>query len=359
MLSAIALGNKGYRVLLIERDEYPFHKVCGEYISTEVIPYLQSLGCYPGHLDLAHINRFILSDTRGRSGTVVLDQGGFGISRYALDTWLAEKAVAAGVSLLCNTRVEQMDVDVNGFTLQLHTGEHVRSSLAIAAYGKRSRLDKQLDRAFTKKSAPFVGVKYHIKTDFPADSIALHNFARGYCGISKVEGNTFNLCYLASRKDLREAGNIPAMEEQVLHQNPHLKSIWKNSDFLFEQPKVINEISFAPKAPVENHILMCGDTAGLITPLCGNGMAMAIHGSKLCTEAIMQHMQPGGVPDRTAIEKQYAQNWRKHFARRLWVGRTAQKAFGHPISSSALVGLVRLLPPVAKQIIKQTHGAPF
>jgi flavin-dependent dehydrogenase len=26
---------------------------------------------------------------------------------------------------------------------------------------------------------------------------------------------------------------------------------------------------------------MIGDTAGLITPLCGNGMAMAIHGAKL------------------------------------------------------------------------------
>jgi flavin-dependent dehydrogenase len=28
-------------------------------------------------------------------------------------------------------------------------------------------------------------------------------------------------------------------------------------------------------------MLMIGDTAGLIHPLCGNGMAMAIHSAKL------------------------------------------------------------------------------
>lgn len=359
LLSAIALKKRGYHVALLERNEYPFHKVCGEYISTEVIPYLQSLDCYPQHLDPAHIHTFVLSDISGKVGRVQLNQGGFGISRFALDAWLAEKATALGVHLRTRTRVEKIDFDGDTFTFMLPAGEIITSKIAIGAYGKRSRLDKQLDRDFIKDSAPYVGVKYHIKTEFPADVIALHNFPRGYCGISKVEGDAYNLCYLASRDDLRKAGNIQEIEETTLHQNPHLKRIWEESDFLFEQPKVINEVSFAPKAPVENHLLMCGDTAGLITPLCGNGMAMAIHASKLCTEAIAQHMSPGGKPDRAAIEQQYARNWRRHFAHRLWVGRTAQKAFGYPISSKALVGLVRLLPPVAKMIIKQTHGRPF
>jgi len=32
--------------------------------------------------------------------------------------------------------------------------------------------------------------------------------------------------------------------------------------------------------------LMIGDTAGLIHPLCGNGMAMAIHSAKIASELI-------------------------------------------------------------------------
>ena len=47
--------------------------------------------------------------------------------------------------------------------------------------------------------------------------------------------------------------------------------------------------SFAPKKPVEEHILMSGDAAGLITPLCGNGMAMAIRSAKILSETRFYH----------------------------------------------------------------------
>ena len=70
------------------------------------------------------------------------------------------------------------------------------------------------------------------------------------------------------------------MERQVLLKNPHLKRIFSEADFVFGRPEVINEISFETKDPVENHILMAGDAAGMITPVCGNGMAIAIHSGK-------------------------------------------------------------------------------
>ena len=34
---------------------------------------------------------------------------------------------------------------------------------------------------------------------------------------------------------------------------------------------------------------MAGDAAGMITPLCGNGMAMAIHSAKILTDLIIEH----------------------------------------------------------------------
>ena len=57
---------------------------------------------------------------------------------------------------------------------------------------------------------------------------------------------------------------------------------------LFEKPEVINEITFEKQDPVSNHILMCGDAAGMITPLCGNGMAMAIHSAKILSGLIIE-----------------------------------------------------------------------
>lgn len=41
---AIQLADAGYRVILFERKKYPFHRVCGEYISMESWDFLQRLG---------------------------------------------------------------------------------------------------------------------------------------------------------------------------------------------------------------------------------------------------------------------------------------------------------------------------
>jgi hypothetical protein len=54
---------------------------------------------------------------------------------------------------------------------------------------------------------------------------------------------------------------------------------FKNAVIQFEKPLTISQVSFEEKK-CENHIIMIGD-AGLIHPLCGNGMAMAIHSAKL------------------------------------------------------------------------------
>ena len=76
------------------------------------------------------------------------------------------------------------------------------------AFGKRSNLDVKWKRDFLKqkpgKLNNYIGVKYHIKSDFPADTIALHNFKNGYCGISKVENDEHCLCYLTTAKNLKE-----------------------------------------------------------------------------------------------------------------------------------------------------------
>jgi flavin-dependent dehydrogenase len=120
---------------------------------------------------------------------------------------------------------------------------------------------------------------------------------------------------------------------------------------------VINEISFATKAPVENHILMGGDAAGMITPLCGNGMAMAIHSSKLLVDQVAAYCF--GEIDRTMMEQRYEKNWKKHFAQRLWAGRKIQQLFGSETASNIAVNLARHVKPVANFLISKTHGQPF
>jgi menaquinone-9 beta-reductase len=358
LVNSILLARNGLDVLLVEKKIYPFHRVCGEYISNEVVPFLRRNALYPDDFEPAIIKTFSLSAISGKQASVPLSMGGFGISRFLFDQFLYEKALESGVQFALNQSVDDISREGQNFVVSYGNGQSASSKLVIGAHGKRSKIDKQLNRPFMEKRSPFIGVKYHLKTDFPKDLIALHNFPGGYCGISKIESDTYNVCYLSRTENLKAFGSIAEMEKAVLYQNPRLKAIFENSDFLFDAPEVINEISFEKKETVNNGILMSGDSAGLITPLCGNGMAMAIHSAKILSEIITSHY-PNDVFDLKAIEKEYARKWKQQFARRLWVGRQSQNLFGTHFTSNIGVGLVGSLPFLAKRIIAQTHGKTF
>jgi flavin-dependent dehydrogenase len=122
-------------------------------------------------------------------------------------------------------------------------------------------------------------------------------------------------------------------------------------------PVTISQISFSPKSKVENGVLMLGDTAGMITPLCGNGMSIALHTAKLAATLGDQFLQ--GKISRRKLESAYQQEWEKHFASRLRTGRILQTFFGSTKLSNAFVGLFRQLPVLAKPVIRLTHGDPF
>ncbi|MDN4166425.1 NAD(P)/FAD-dependent oxidoreductase [Cytophagales bacterium LB-30] len=353
LTAAIQLAQWGRSVQLFEKGHYPSHKVCGEYISNEVRPYLERLGVFP-EIPLPQLNQFFLSDIQGNSLQLDLPLGGFGISRYTLDHHLYQCAVSCGVEVFIHTSVQALRMENDVFTITTEEGAEHSSRYVVGAFGKRSLLDKFLQRPFMQKRSPYIGVKYHIRLPYPENQIALHNFPMGYCGISRVEGESVNLCYLASREALKPYKDIRKMEEALLFQNPHLKQIFEGAEFLWDKPLVINEVSFEAKEPVEGHVLMCGDSAGLITPLCGNGMAMAIHAAKLASEAIHQHFD-----DRQQVEQTYAKQWKSLFALRLWAGRNIQKLFGHHAASRITVGAGKAMPFVAKKMITLTHGSPF
>lgn len=356
LISGILLAKAGISATLIEKKSYPFHRVCGEYISNEVVPFLRRENLFPSDLNPSLINEFELSSVTGARTVNSLVMGGFGISRFSFDHYLFNEAKKCGVNILQNCDVEEIRFQGEKFFV-VTKNETFQSNIVIGSFGKRSKLDVSLKRAFIKQRSPYTGVKYHIRTEHPPNRISLHNFPGGYCGVSNVEDGITNLCYLTERKKIRQAGTIQRLEEEILSQNPFLKNIFRESEFLFDKPEVINEISFESKAPVENHIIMVGDSAGMIAPLCGNGMAMAIHSAKLSAEVIIDFCT--GKISRPEMEKTYADLWRKNFQNRLWRGRHIQKLFGNPILSAIAVNLLMSSKRLSSAIIKSTHGEYF
>jgi flavin-dependent dehydrogenase len=139
--------------------------------------------------------------------------------------------------------------------------------------------------------------------------------------------------------------------KQVLFRNPHLKRIWEQSTVMEGFPLTIAQISFAGKTQVEQQVLMLGDTAGMITPLCGNGMSIALHTGKIASKLIHEFLT--GVITRDQMEQLYRREWRRNFQRRLQAGRVIQRFFGRPVQPICWYGCFAVF--LLQQVADQTH----
>jgi flavin-dependent dehydrogenase len=357
LTSAIHLSKSGLKVILIEKNEYPKHKVCGEYISNEVLPYFKGLEIEISELKPSIISKLEFSTAKGKTIYGDLPLGGFGISRFELDYYLSKKAILNNCQIIQDTVIDIQFID-DEFIIHTANNLEIQSRIVLGAFGKRSNIDQKMNRNFFLKNSPWLAVKAHYSGDLPNDLVGLHNFKGGYCGVSKVENNTINICYLADYETFKLYKNIEEFQLNVIYKNPHLKAIFENCKLIFEKPLTISQISFEKKKTVENHILMIGDTAGLIHPLCGNGMAMAIHSAKIASELIIDFFE-NKINSRKVLEEKYSQVWNENFKNRLATGRFLSKILQREKLASFLIQLLVIFPSLLPKIIKQTHGKPI
>lgn len=365
LATSIELSCKGYAVVLLEKETYPFHKVCGEYVSMESWNYLNSLGLDLEGLHLPRIDTLQLTAPNGTELITPLQLGGFGISRYLLDQLLAKIAITNEVALIENAKVNNIEFK-NQFEITYETGNGIRKTISAniccAAFGKRSNMDVKWKRSFINKKESkrdnYVAVKYHVKYNQAKNVIALHQFKDGYAGISAIENEQYCFCYMTRAEQLKKNNNhINELEENLLSTNPFLKQVIRSIKKQNGFPVTISQIRFDPKTTVEHHVLMLGDAAGTIAPLCGNGMSMALHSAKIASQLIDLYLQK--KYSRSEMEHQYSLQWKKQFNTRIQAGRTLQKITGGTFSTNAFISLMKRIPFMAKKVIQLTHGKPF
>ena len=354
LTAGIHLSKIGIDVTIIEKNTFPKHKVCGEYISNEVLPYFKFLDIDIDALHPSHISKLHFSTQNGQSISTNLPLGGFGISRYVLDQYLANKAIQNGCKIITDT-VENIDFQNDAFTIKTSNNNLLCSKIVIGAFGKRSNIDQKLSRSFIQKKSNWLAVKAHYSGDFDDHVVGLHNFEGGYCGVSKIENNKVNVCYLADFETFKNYKSIDDFQKNILIKNPFLKQFLQSATMLFEKPITISQISFSKKKAVENHIFMIGDTAGLIHPLCGNGMAMAIHSAKIISELI-ESFYKNDIKTRANLESEYQKKWNYNFNNRLRMGRNISNLLQKPKLAAALLRILCKFPFILPVIIKKTHG---
>jgi menaquinone-9 beta-reductase len=351
--AAIQLAQEGLSVLLLEQQRYPAHKLCGEFLSVEVLAYFARLGLTAA-IASAHphaIRHSVLTTCSGATFEHPLPGVALGLSRYQLDLLLFERAIAVGATGHDGTTVKGIAGDfVEGFSVATSRGAF-QSRMVLAAHGKRSTLDQKLKRRFVQKKSPWVAFKAHCEGLTLPGTIELHSFPGGYCGLSMIETGQVNLCWIGHERVLQGSRdrNLP----DALYENPALRDRLQRLRIVPTVQHRLSQISFAMKGNFEGDICAIGDTAGMITPLCGDGMAMALRSAELAVPLAIDYLAGGSA---RRFKRQYAQDWRREFGLRLRLGRLVHGGFVRPGLAEVCVGVCRTVPEVGNWSIRNTRG---
>jgi flavin-dependent dehydrogenase len=357
---AILLARDKRKVILFEKEQYPFHKVCGEYISNESVRFIGKLGVDLSIQDLPRIDALLLSSVSGIAVKRDLSIGGIGLSRYRLDHFLVQSAINCAVDVQAKTRVQEVRFDGEQFLLSFSEGQITAKTVA-GAYGKNSNIDAQLNRRLTNNGEKnlYIAVKHHIKLpSYDRTQVEMHNFPGGYCGLSAIEENKVNMSYIARASQLRSGANkISELETLVLSANPFLKRILAEATFAFAKPLVISRLQFGLKSAVDSHILMLGDAAGNIAPLSGNGISMGLRSAAIAHQEIGAFLAQ--QISRTAMEANYRAAYRKAFSARIRYARMVQQTFGKPFLNDLSFHFLRRFPFLIDYTQSKIHGSEF
>jgi flavin-dependent dehydrogenase len=310
---ATLLARRGHSVALIDRDAFPRDKLCGEFLSYDALPIVEAL-----NVDLDGAPEITSCRVIGRNRTYAFDfpHPARGVSRMFLDAALHRCAIDSGAQAITATAtaVSRDSVAYDGGT--------VRARIVAGAWGRWGRFDQQLGRAFVRdRSHRNFGFKRHYRGNGAKGVIELYSFAHGYLGVNDVEGGITNICGLVHDRRLQgHKGRWDSFVETIRAEERPLDSMYARyapaqDGFLSSEPVI-----FRARSAVEEGIFMIGDASGVIDPLTGNGMAMAMQSAVVSASFISDAL----AGDRERAENGYRNRHAEIFGPRIaWSRRAA------------------------------------
>ena len=242
--AAISVIRCGSHAVVHEKSRLPRHKVCGEFLSPEILPLLDGLGAAPAFYAAgpARIRRMVIASGRA-SKSASLAEPAFGLSRWSFDELLFRHALDLGAV-------------------------HVRDALAEPRPGVVWAAGR---RAAQRRGERLFGFKAHYTGPFD-DAVELYFWRGCYAGVNTVEGGVTNVCGLGPETVLSRVGfDIDALLDEHAPLRERLGPLRRSFDWLHTGPLVFAN-SFAER-PV---FYPAGDALSFVDPFTGSGLLAAV-----------------------------------------------------------------------------------
>jgi len=369
--AAIRLARHGYSIALVDKEEFPRDKLCGDFVNPSCWPIFTELGIGNDLLATDHetITAFRMTCSSGAEAELALpapnrgNLSGLGLRRFFFDEILFNKAKAAGVATLPGRRVKTLSRRARGWRIECQhneIGAALEARILIGADGRNSWVANQLglNRAGARRGRA-VGFQLRLKQrNGLGGRVEIHQFSGGYAGLLGLGDGTLNLCLAADRRELGDELRIDALLETHLPRNPYLRDILRHAEPI-GAARSTYPVYFPPRLAHADGAVLIGDAARVNEPVTGEGIFFALRSAAIAAATIDQALRSNDFS--AARLGDYTLRCRREFRRRRALNALIRYVIYRPALLSPLLRLSRrnqfMLEPLVKAICTPENPA--
>ena len=331
------LAQAGWSLALVEKVQFPRHKVCGEFISATSMGVLKDCGVAAPFIAQAGppVTRVGVYAGNAMLRAPREQIWGRALGREHLDVMLRDAALGAGARLFQPAEVVGLSREGDGYLCALNDGYELNARIVIAACGSwNARGVFAIDAAASRPSDLFAFKAHFTQARLPAGLMPLLAFPGGYGGLVESDAGRTSLSCCIRRDALtharqrfggKAAGAVLA----------HILETTKGARLALEHASLDGH--FLSTGPIHpgirrrqgDGLYFTGNIAGEAHPVIAEGISMAIQSSNLLAELLIARRG-----------ECYAREWKRRFAPRIRASSVfAQLAMRAPTRTASLAVL--------------------
>lgn len=329
--TAYHLARGGARVRLLEKEDFPREKTCGDALSPESMSLLREMGLTELCAEAHRIDGSLVLSPNGDCMETYTPEPGAMVQRPTLDEALLEVAVVAGAKLQTDCAFVGVDGADRQVSVQTSSGPVFTGQYAVLGTGCNAAALKAADLLDGAAGPSALGRRAYFEGVDCPEQLIVHSFDRfllpGYGWVFPLGDGRANVGvaahrHAASRLDLKAAFERFTEDSLV-------------SEDMLARARQVSPARTAPlrtgfrgSRPAAGRVLAVGDAAGAAVPTNGEGIPSALITGRLAAEAILGALDDGASPRSVACT--YRRLLRRRFARRMRRARWARRAMGSP-----------------------------
>lgn len=404
-MSAFLSAQAGFRTLLVDRQRFPRHKVCGCCLNGRAVQMLKDAGLEASLRSLhPSMTRSLAIRCGGRQLDLAMPEN-VAVSRHRFDQWLVDQAVTAGcrflddvtaiveplasetssphlvaaVSLEGHSKAQQTEETPEERSVLLQVTNPVTRETAGGALGEVAASSDRSSRAWGRvvlvcdglghpsltrldrfQAPARRGSRIGLGAVFPrtpadgwinSDEILMAVSPHGYAGVVEIEDRQLNLA--------------AAIDPSHLHRTKSplesLRSIFLSAGV--PMPSGLSEATIKGTLPLTrsatricgHRLFLLGDSTGYVEPFTGEGMAWALTAATavvpLVTAAVRQ-------PWSNELMTQWQTVFRGIVGREQKICRLLSAALRRPWMLPPILTTCRFFPSMTRHLVHQINRVP-